>query len=100
MGVTVKDIGDMFGKDVFTARGFYLGRVQDAEFDISRFKVRALVIESTKSSLLGKMVGGKKGVIVPYSVVTAIGDIVVIKHVISPEQPIEEVAGAVEAEAV
>lgn len=92
MPVTVKDVADMFGKDVFTARGFYVGKVSDVEFDISRFKLRSLVIEATKSSMLGKMVGGRKGVIVPYTVVEAIGDIVLIKHVITPEQPMEESA--------
>ena len=90
MPVNVKDIGDMFGKDVFTARGFYVGKVSDLEFDVGRYKVKSLVIEATKSSMLGKMVGGKKGVIVPYPVVTAIGDIVLIKHVITPESPMEE----------
>lgn len=99
MPVTVKDIADMFGKDVFTARGFFMGKVSDVEVDLNRYKVRSLVIEATKSSMLGKMVGGKKGVIVPYAVVQAIGDIVLIKHVLSAEQPMEEAAGAETVEA-
>jgi sporulation protein YlmC with PRC-barrel domain len=85
MPVTVKDISDMFGKDVFTARGYYLGKVTDLEFDLSRFKIRSLVVESAKDSMLGKMLGGRKGVIVPYPVVQAIGDVVIIKHVLGDE---------------
>lgn len=85
MPITVKDVGDMFGKDVFTGKGFYCGKVADMEFDISRFKVRSLVIEAAKGSFLGEMVGGKKGIIVPYPMVQAIGDIVIIKHMTVPE---------------
>jgi len=39
MPISVKDIGDMFGKDVFTGKGFYAGKVTDLEFDLGRFKV-------------------------------------------------------------
>ena len=85
MPISVKDIADMFGKDVFTSKGYYAGKVADIEFDLSRFRVRSLVIEAAKGSVLGRMVGGKKGIIVPYPVVTAIGDVVIIKHVISTE---------------
>jgi len=90
MPITVKDVGDMFGKDVFTGKGFYCGKVSDLEFDIGRFKVRSLVIEAAKGSFLGNMVGGKKGIIVPYPMVQAIGDIVIVKHITTPEMPEEE----------
>lgn len=97
MPISVKDIADMFGKDVFTSKGYYAGKVSDMEFDLSRFKIRSLVIEAAKGSVLGRMVGGKKGIIVPYPVVTAIGDVVIIKHVINTESSMEE-SGAEAAE--
>jgi len=84
MPITVKNISEMFNKDVFTDRGFYCGKVSDVEFDLSRFKLRALVIEAAKGTFLGKMVGGKKGIIVPYQMVQATGDIVLIKHISTP----------------
>jgi sporulation protein YlmC with PRC-barrel domain len=93
MPITVKDIQDMFNKDVFTNKGFYCGRVNDMEFDLSRFKIRALVISADKNSVIGKMVGGKKGVIVPYPMVQAVGDVVIIKHISGtslPEETSEE----------
>ena len=96
MPISVKDIADMFGKDVFTAKGYYAGKVSDLEFDLARFKIRSLVIEAAKGSVLGRMVGGKKGIIVPYPVVMAIGDVVIIKHVINTESAMEEQAEAVE----
>lgn len=98
MPISVKDIADMFGKDVFTSKGYYAGKVSDLEFDLARFKIRSLVIEAAKGSVLGRMVGGKRGIIVPYPVVTAIGDVVIIKHVISTEAAMEEApAEAMEA---
>lgn len=84
MPITVRDIAGTFGKDVFTGKGFYCGKVSDLEFDLSRFKIRSLVIEAAKSSFLGKMVGGKKGIIVPYPMVQSIGDVIIIKHIVSP----------------
>jgi len=84
MPITVKDVADMFGKDVFTGKGFYCGKVSDLEFDLARFKIRSLVIEAARNSFLGKMVGGKKGIIVPYPMVQSIGDVVIIKHIVSP----------------
>lgn len=81
--VTVKNIAEMFDKDVFTNKGYYLGRVRDLEFDLSRFKIRAIVVETSKDSELARLIGGKKGVIVPYPVVQAVGDVVIIKHIVS-----------------
>ncbi len=46
MPITVKDIADMFDKDVFTGKGFYCGKVQDLELDLSRFKIRSVVIQA------------------------------------------------------
>ena len=94
MPISVKDVADMFGKDVFTGKGFYAGKVSDLEFDLSRFKIRALVIEAARGSFLGKALGGKKGVIIPYLMVQAIGDVVIIKHIPTPSGMDEGAEGA------
>ena len=85
MPITINNIADMFGKDVFTGKGLYCGKISDMEFDLARFKIRSVVIEAAKGSFLGKMVGGKKGIIVPYPMVQAVADIVLIKHIAAPE---------------
>lgn len=89
MPITIKDVSDMFGKDVFTSKGYYAGRVKDLEFDLARFKIRSLIVEAARDSILARMIGGKKGIIVPYPVVQAIGDIVIIKHIITEGIPKE-----------
>lgn len=85
MPINVKDVAEMFGKDVFTGKGFYAGKISDLEFDLGRFKIRSLVIEAAKGSFLGKALGGKRGVVIPYPMVQAIGDVVIIKHIPTPE---------------
>ena len=97
MAVSVTNISGIFGKDVFTAKGFYAGKVDDCELDLSRFKVRSIIIRAARESALGKMVGGKKGIIVPYPMVQAIGDVVIIKHIIGSEMPTEEAMEEAEA---
>ena len=84
MPITVKEISEMFGKDVFTDKGYYCGKVSDVEFDLSRFKVKSIVIMAAKGTFLGQMVGGKKGIIVPYPMIQSIGDVVLIKHISTP----------------
>jgi sporulation protein YlmC with PRC-barrel domain len=82
MPITVQKVGDVLGKDVFTDKGFYAGKISDLQFDLARYKVRAVVIETAPGSMLAKMIGGKKrGIIIPYSMVQAIGDVMIIKHI-------------------
>ncbi len=84
MPINVKDVSEVFGKDVFTDRGAYCGKISDLEFDITKFKIRAIVIEAVRGSYLANVVGGKRGVIVPFPMVQAVGDVVIIKHITAP----------------
>ena len=84
MAIRISSVSQTWSKDVFTDRGLYCGKVEDVECDIKRFKLRSLVIAAMKGSYLSKMVGGKKGLIVPFPMVLAIGDVVIIKHVSAP----------------
>jgi sporulation protein YlmC with PRC-barrel domain len=86
MGVTVKNISEVFGKDVFTDRGIFCGKIADMDISLIKFRVNSLVIETARGSFLADMVGGKRGVIVPYQLVESVGDVVIIKH-ITPSMP-------------
>jgi len=65
--------------------------VEDIECDLKRFKVRSLVIRALKGSYLSKMLGDKKGVVIPFPMVHAVGDIIIIKHISGPA--VEETGG-------
>ncbi len=86
MAITVKNISELFGKDVFTSRGVYAGKVADIEISLSKFRINSVVVETAKGSFLSNMVGGsKRGVIVPYTLVDNVGDVVIIKHITIPQ---------------
>lgn len=89
MAVTVKELSEMFNKDVFTNKGAYCGKVIDLDINLAKFRVRSLVIEAAKGSFLANMVGGKKGVVVPYQYVDSVGDVVIVKHFSTPNMPEE-----------
>ncbi len=80
MGITVKELTEMIDKDVFTDKGMFCGKVADLQIDLRKFRVRALIIEAKRGSYLSEIIGGKRGVILPYSFVQSIGDIVIIRH--------------------
>ena len=90
MPITVKNISEMFGKDVFTEKGFYCGKISDVEFDLTRFKVRSIIISSLKGTFLGRMISGKRGVIIPFPMINSIGDVAIIKHISAPVEEGEE----------
>lgn len=76
----LQNVTDLMEKDVFTSKGAYCGKVRDVELNLPKFKVRALVIDAAQGSYLAQKVGGKKGVIVPYSMVNAVDDVIIIRH--------------------
>ncbi|MEM5830374.1 MAG: PRC-barrel domain-containing protein [Candidatus Aenigmatarchaeota archaeon] len=80
MAITIKNVMDLYDRDVFTTKGQYAGRVRDVEIDLSKGRIRALAVEVAKGSFLEAVLGGKKTIIIPYSLINSIGDIVLIKY--------------------
>jgi len=100
MGITVKQISEMFGKDVFTNKGVYAGRVADIRLNLSKFRIHSVVVDVTRGSFLSAAIGNKKGVAIPYQYVDSVGDVVIIKHITAPvpeEAPAEQNAVAAPA---
>lgn len=90
MATEVENMTDVVGKDVFTSNGSYCGKARDIELDLPRFKVRAIVVDAAQGSYLAEKVGGKRGVIVPFSMVNAIDDVVMIEHFTGEVRTAEE----------
>lgn len=80
MVVNERTISEVIGRDIFTDKGLYCGKVSDVEIDLSRFRIRAMVVDAVKGSYLSTVVSGKRGIIVPYSMLKAVGDIVLKTH--------------------
>jgi len=81
MPANMKSFSDITKKDVFTNKGSYCGKVIDVGLDLEKFRVKSVVIDAVRGSFFASMVGDKKGVIVPFTMVQSVGDIVLIKHV-------------------
>jgi len=102
MAIKVASVSETWARDVFTDNGAYCGKIEDVECDLKRFKLRSLVVRAMKGSYMSKMLGSKKGVIIPFPMVEAIGDIVIIKHITAPESDsdvLPEEPGAAESPA-
>ncbi len=82
--VNTKDFLEMFGKDVFTDKGVYCGRIENIDIDLDKFRVSGFRIEAARGSFLENILGGKRGIVVPFNMIQSIGDVVIIKH-ITPE---------------
>ena len=97
MPVNAKSFSEMVKKDVFTAKGVYCGKISDVGLDLEKFRVKNIVIDAIRGSFFATMVGDKRGVIVPFSMVQSIGDIVIIRHVTPSNLEAEELAEAATA---
>jgi sporulation protein YlmC with PRC-barrel domain len=84
MAIKVASISETYGKDVFTDKGMFCGKVEDVECDLKRFKIRSLVVRAAKESYISKMLGSKKGIIIPFPMVESMGDVILIKHISLP----------------
>jgi sporulation protein YlmC with PRC-barrel domain len=91
MAIRVASISQTWSKDVFTDKGLYCGKIEDVECDLKRFKLRSLIVRADKGSYISNMLGNKKGLIIPFTMVNAIDDIVIIKHISAPVEEEHEV---------
>ncbi|MHC1611056.1 MAG: PRC-barrel domain-containing protein [Candidatus Methanospirareceae archaeon] len=73
------ELSSLYGQDLYTDRGIYVGKIEDVSVDIREKRVSGLAVKNVNPNAF--KTGGRKGVIIPYRWVIAIGDIVLIKHV-------------------
>lgn len=71
------EITTLLGLDVYTQKGVYVGKVDDAVLDPEQKIVSGLALGSINKNLFDHKA---KGVIIPYRWVTAVGDIILTKH--------------------
>lgn len=73
------ELSSLYGLDLYTDRGIRVGKIEDVTVDIKEKRISGLAVKNVNPNAFS--VGKRKGVIIPYRWVTAIGDIVLIKHV-------------------
>lgn len=71
------EITSLLGLEVYTQKGVFVGRVDDVVLNPEQGAVSGLALGDVNKDLFDQK---SKGVIIPYRWVTAIGDIVIMRH--------------------
>ncbi|MGA9099190.1 MAG: PRC-barrel domain-containing protein [Methanotrichaceae archaeon] len=71
------DITSLLGLDVYTQKGIFVGKVDDAVLDPENGIISGLALGSVNKELFDQK---GKGIVIPYRWITAVGDIVIMRH--------------------
>ncbi|MFA5237689.1 MAG: PRC-barrel domain-containing protein [Methanoregula sp.] len=71
-------ITDLFGLAIYTDKGMYIGEVDDVLIDVDSKKIESLVVGKVNDQLFE--LKNYKGLKLPYRIISAIDDIVLIRH--------------------
>ncbi|MCS7118914.1 MAG: PRC-barrel domain-containing protein [Archaeoglobaceae archaeon] len=72
------EVTTLFGMKVFTDEGKYVGKIEDVIIDTNASAISGIVVVEYNKALIESH---SRGVIIPYRLVKAVGDIVIIKDV-------------------
>jgi sporulation protein YlmC with PRC-barrel domain len=71
------EITSLLGLDVYTQKGVFVGRVDDVVLNPEQGEVNGLALGDLNKDLFEQK---SRGVIIPYRWITAIGDIIIMRH--------------------
>ena len=72
------DIASLLDQDVYSQKGVFVGRVEDAVLDPENGLVSGLAVRDVNRELFNQR--GGKGIIIPFRWVVAVADIIIIRH--------------------
>ncbi len=75
------EVSTLFGLNVYTEKGIYIGKVNDVVLEVNDKKATGLAVTKLNPTMfdISKIPG--TGVVIPYRWVTAVADVVLIRHV-------------------
>lgn len=71
-------ITDLFGLQIYTEKGMFIGEVEDVVIDVDSKKIESVVVGKVNDQLFE--LKNFKGLKLPYRIISAIDDIVIIRH--------------------
>ncbi|MFQ5974997.1 MAG: PRC-barrel domain-containing protein [Candidatus Hydrothermarchaeales archaeon] len=78
----VSRLTEVYGKEVYTVEGMHVGSLEDVSVEPESGRLGGLIISNVDRAFQGRLgIEGKKGFILPYSGVKAVGDIVLIGNI-------------------
>lgn len=81
------EVSTLFGLEVYTDKGVYVGKVNDIVLDPNESVVSGLAVGKLNPEVFDVV---EKGVILPYRWVMAVGDIILIKQIVLKVKKEEE----------
>ncbi|MEM0214617.1 MAG: PRC-barrel domain-containing protein [Archaeoglobaceae archaeon] len=72
------EITTFFGMRVFTDEGRYVGRIEDVMIDSDTNTITGIVVVDYNKAIIDSTA---RGVVIPYRIVRAVGDIVIVRDV-------------------
>jgi sporulation protein YlmC with PRC-barrel domain len=91
MDADADEITSLVGREVYSNNGVFVGEVEDIQLNLDGESVSGLALSELNGELFSAEMTGKKGVIVPYRWVRAVGDIVLINDVVERYESGDEV---------
>ncbi len=87
-----RKVTDAYNMEVYVETGELFGTVEEGI--LTGNKVSGWRVRATRNSILDKILGGAKGVIVPHQLVRSIGDVMIISKAAIPsyDEPAKEQA--------
>lgn len=82
------EVSTLFGLDIYTEKGIYIGKVNDVVLEVNEKKATGLAATKLNNNMFD---AGSKGVVIPFRWVLAIGNIIIIRHVKDQFRKPEEV---------
>ena len=83
------DIASLLDQDVYSQKGVFVGRVEDAVLNPENGMVSGLAIRDVNRDLFDQR--GGKGIIIPFRWVIAVADIIIIRHPVKNAKNTQEV---------
>ncbi|GGL57282.1 PRC-barrel domain-containing protein [Halocalculus aciditolerans] len=82
MDDTPQEITSLVGREVYSNNGVFVGEVEDIRLNLDQEVVNGLALGQLNGELFEEVSTGRKGIIIPYRWVRAVGDIILINDVV------------------
>lgn len=71
------EVSSLFGLNIYTDKGIYIGKINDVLLEVKEKKAMGLGVTKLNPEMFDIT---KSGVVIPFRWVTAVGDVVLIRH--------------------
>ncbi len=82
MDDTPQEITSLVGREVYSNNGVFVGEVEDVQLNLDGEAVTALALTDMNVELFDEYDPDRRGVLIPYRWVQAVGDVILINDIV------------------